>query len=96
MDVARLFVRRRCQASVDLSKKSEISRRHSRNRWDILEGPGTLLNASRPRFLIANVAEYKQADRRRQISLLARRVDLCNLLRHRRTLGLRDILQPAP
>ena len=58
-----------------------------------------ILNAylkRRPHFLIANMAEYKQANRRRQIVLLARRVDLCNRLRQRRTLGLRDFLQPAP
>jgi hypothetical protein len=42
------------------------------------------------------MAKYKQADRRRQISLLARRVDFCNRLRQRRTLGLRDLLQSAP
>src|SRR5215471_7754091 len=50
-------------------------------------------------FLIANMAKYKQADRRRQIILiipLARRIDFCNRLRQRRTLGLRDLLQRAP
>src|SRR5262249_14467849 len=62
-------------------------------------GPGSVLNACLkrgPHFLIANMAEYKQADRRRQISLLAHRVDLCKRLRQRRTLGLRDLLKPAP
>src|SRR6476646_6844279 len=60
---------------------------------------GSVLNAClkrRPHFLIANMAEYKQANRRRQFVLLARRVDLCNRLRQRRALGLRDLLQPAP
>src|SRR5215467_2193741 len=45
------------------------------------------------------MAKYKQADRRRQIILfilLARRIDFCNRLRQRRTLGLRDLLQRAP
>jgi hypothetical protein len=50
-------------------------------------------------FLIANMAKYVQADRRGQIILiipLAPRVDFCNRLRQRRTLGLRDLLQLAP
>jgi hypothetical protein len=45
---------------------------------------------------VAGVAEYKQADRGRQVALLARLVDLSNRLRHRRTLGLRDFLESAP
>jgi hypothetical protein len=38
----------------------------------------------------ADPVEYEQADRRGQVSPLARLVDLCNRLRHRCTLGLCD------
>ena len=44
----------------------------------------------------ADPVEYEQADRRGQVSPLARLVDLCNRLRHRCTLGLCDILQNVP
>ena len=43
-----------------------------------------------------DVVEYEQADRRRQIALLARLVDLTDNHRQRCLLGLRDFLQATP
>src|SRR5262245_2742526 len=44
----------------------------------------------------ADPVEYEQADSGRQVAVLARLVDLCNRLRYRRTLGLRDFFQAVP
>ena len=43
-----------------------------------------------------DVVEYEQADRRGQIALLARLVDLTDHHRQRCLLGLRDFLQATP
>jgi len=44
----------------------------------------------------ADVVEYEQTDRRGQIALLARLVDLTDHHRQRCLLGLRDFLQATP
>ena len=49
-----------------------------------------------PHLLSTDPVKYEQADRGGQVSPLARFVDLCNRLRHRRTLCMCDFLQSAP
>src|SRR5262245_10394134 len=49
-----------------------------------------------PAFFETDPVEYKQADRGRQVSSLTRFFDLCDHLRHRQTLALRDFLQGGP